>query len=69
MTMTAGKRQQPRKQRPHRRRRWKQRPSGGGDTGSGGGVNIGTTMTVMTGDEDYNAGQASRHCPRGRLVR
>jgi hypothetical protein len=57
MTMAAGKWQQPRKQRPHRR--WKQRPLGGGDTGSGGGGNIGTTMTATTGDEDYDAGRAS----------
>ena len=56
MTMVAGKWQQPRKQRLHQRR--KQRPSGGGDTVSGIGENIGTTMTATTGDEDYDAGRA-----------
>ena len=56
MTMAAGKWQQPRKQRPHRRR--KQRPSGSGDTVRGVGGNIGTTMTATTGDEDYDAGRA-----------
>ncbi len=60
MTMAAGKWQQPQKQRPHRWR--KQRLSGGGDTGSGGGGNIGTTMTAMTGNKDYDAGRALRHC-------
>jgi hypothetical protein len=48
MTMAAGKWQQPQKHRPHRRR--KQRPSGGEDTVSGIGGNIGITMTAMTGD-------------------
>ncbi len=57
MTMAAGKWQQPRKQRPHRRR--KQRASGGEDTVSGVRGNIGTTMTATTGDEDYDAGRAS----------
>ena len=62
MTMAAGTWQQPRKQRPHRRRT--QRPLGDGDTGSGsgGGGNIGTTMTARTGNEDNDAGQASRRC-------
>jgi hypothetical protein len=60
MTMAAGKWQQPRKQRPHRQR--KQRPSGSGDSVSGIGGNIGTTMTATTGNEDYDAGQASRCC-------
>jgi hypothetical protein len=60
MTMAAGKWQQPRKQRPHQRR--KQWPLGGGDTVSGIGGNIGTTMTATTGDEDYDAGRASRRC-------
>ncbi len=60
MTMAAGKWQQPRKQRPHRR--WKQWLSGGGDTASGIGGNIGTTMTATTGYKDYNAGRASCRC-------
>jgi hypothetical protein len=60
MTMAAGKWQQPRKQRPHRRR--KQRLSGGGDTVSGVGGNIWTTMTATTGNKDYDAGLASRCC-------
>jgi hypothetical protein len=67
MTMVAGKWQQPRKQRPHRRQ--KQRPSGGGDTVSGVGGTIGTTMMATTGDEDYDAGRASRRCRRRQLVR
>jgi hypothetical protein len=66
MTMVAGKWQQLRKQRPHRRR--KQRPSGGGDTVSGIGGNIGTTMTATTGDKNYDAGGALRCCPRRQLV-
>ncbi len=60
MTMAVGKWQQPRKQRLHQRQ--KQRPSGGGDTVSGVKGNIGATMTATTGDEDYNAGWASRRC-------
>ena len=32
---------------------------GGGDTSSGGGGTIGTTMTAMTGNKDYVAGRAS----------
>jgi hypothetical protein len=57
MTMVAGKWQQPQKQRPHRQQ--KQRLLGSGDTVSGVGGNIGTSMMAMTGDEDYNGGQAS----------
>ncbi len=60
MTMAAGKWQQPWKQRPHRPQ--KQRPSGSGDTASGVGGNIGTTMTATTGYKDYDVGRASRHC-------
>ena len=30
--------------------------------------NIGTTMTATTGDEDFDAGRASRRCQRWRLV-
>ncbi len=52
MTMAASKWQQPQKQGPHQR--WKQWPSGGGE-------NFGTTMTAMTGNKDYDAGD-SRHC-------
>jgi hypothetical protein len=67
MTMVAGKWQQPRKQRPHQ---WKkQQLSGGSDTVNGVGGNIGTTMTAMTGNEDYNTGRASRRCRRWQLVR
>jgi hypothetical protein len=66
MTMAAGKWQQPRKQRPHQQR--KQRLLGGRDTASGIGGNIGTTMTATTGNEDYNAGRASRCCQRRQLV-
>jgi len=50
MTMVAGKWQQMRKHRPHQRR--KQRLSGGGETGSGGQGNIGTTMMATTGNKD-----------------
>jgi hypothetical protein len=60
MTMVAGKWQRPRKKRLHQRK--KQRPLGGGDTVSGVGGNIRTTMTAMTGDENYDAGRASRRC-------
>jgi hypothetical protein len=66
MSMAAGKWQQLRKQRLHQRR--KQRPSGGGDTGSGYRGNIGTTMTVTTGNEDYDAGRALCHCRQRRLL-
>ncbi len=66
MTMAAGKWQQPRKQRPHWQQ--KQRLSGGGDTVSGIGGNIGTTMMATTGNEDYNVGRALRHCQRRQLV-
>ncbi len=60
MTMAAGKWQQLGKQRPHQRR--KQQPLVGGDTASGVRGNIGTSMTAMTGYEDYNAGRASHCC-------
>ena len=60
MTMAAGKWQQPRKQRPHRQQ--KQRLLGGGDTVSGVGEKIGTTMMATTGDKDYDVGRASRRC-------
>ncbi len=59
MTMAAGKWQQPRKQRQHRRR--KQRPSDARDTASGIRGNIGTTMTATTGYKDYDMGRAL-HC-------
>ncbi len=67
MTMAAGKWQQPQKQKPHQW--WKQQPSGGGDTISGVGGNIGTTMTATTGNEDYDARRASHRCQRWQLVR
>jgi hypothetical protein len=60
MTMRAGKWQQLQKQRPNQQR--KQRPSGGRDTISGVGGNIGTTMTATTGNKDYDASRASRRC-------
>ena len=66
MTMAAGKWQQPWKQRLHQQR--KQRLLGGGDTVSGVGGNIRTTMTATTGNKDYDVGQASRPCRRWRLV-
>ena len=47
---------------PHWQR--KQRPQGVGDTGSSGGGESGKmTMTAMTGNKDYNVGQAL-HCGR-----
>ncbi len=55
MTMVAGKWQQPRKQRLHQQR--KLRPSGGRDSISGVGGNIGTTMMATTGNKDYNVGR------------
>ena len=48
MTM-AGKWQQPRKQRPHQRR--KQRLPGDGDTGSGGKGKIGIALLLTTATE------------------
>ena len=67
MTMAAGKWQQPRKQRLHQR--WKQRPSGDGDAGSGDRDRLLTKINASTGDIDYDAGRASPGCQRRRLVR